>query len=350
MRPWQLIAADLFEYAGKRYLISVDYYSDYFEVDQLTSTSTTSIVNRFRAQFSRHGIPEILFTDNGPQFTSEEFQNFRQKWGFEHRTSSPYYSQSNGKAESAVKIAKHIMTIAKDSGEDPYLMLLEQRNMPTAIVGYSPVQRIFGRRTRTALPTIQSALNPEAIDQKLLSKQLQERRDVQKSYYDRGARQLPELREGDKVWVQCVPEKPKIWGSGVVKKCCGNNSYEVLVDGVIKRRNRRQIKKAHEPEVDGATSAGRTRSGKAFRKEKDVGLLSQLETRTGATKWTNNTRVINNRSSANDNYSSGHGTGVKVTESVVLVEHLFKQDCLSKQAKLTNDMPQQPNHSQANQK
>ena len=42
-RPRQTIAVDIFEHAGKYYRVLVDYYTDYFELDQLTSTTTSSI-------------------------------------------------------------------------------------------------------------------------------------------------------------------------------------------------------------------------------------------------------------------------------------------------------------------
>lgn len=48
---------------------------------------------------SRHGIPELIFSDNGPQYSSCEFREFRKKWNTLHVTSSPHYPRSNGFAE-----------------------------------------------------------------------------------------------------------------------------------------------------------------------------------------------------------------------------------------------------------
>jgi len=56
--------------------------------------------------FARYGIPEKVITDNGPQFRSQRYEDFAKQWEFDHVTTSPYHSQSNGKAEAAVKIAK----------------------------------------------------------------------------------------------------------------------------------------------------------------------------------------------------------------------------------------------------
>lgn len=48
-------------------------------------------------------------SDGGPQFVSQEFQDFAKKWGITHMTSSPMHQQANGKAESAVKIMKTLL-------------------------------------------------------------------------------------------------------------------------------------------------------------------------------------------------------------------------------------------------
>ena len=81
-----------------------------------------------KRQFARHGIPDELITDNGPQFESHEYSRFAREYGFTIVKSSPYYSRENGKAESAVKIAKNILK--KSRKEDPYLSLLAYRNTP----------------------------------------------------------------------------------------------------------------------------------------------------------------------------------------------------------------------------
>ncbi len=84
-----------------------------------------------KAHFSRHGIPDTVISDNGPQLDSREFNSFAREWEFEHVTSSLYHSQSNGKAESAVKIAKRLIKKAEKSGHDKYKAISDWRNTPT---------------------------------------------------------------------------------------------------------------------------------------------------------------------------------------------------------------------------
>ena len=65
---------------------------------------------------ARYGIPDEVVSDNGPQYDSEEFQAFDKSFGFKHTRTSPHHPQSNGKAESAVKQAKKILQMTRESG------------------------------------------------------------------------------------------------------------------------------------------------------------------------------------------------------------------------------------------
>ena len=72
-------------------------------------------VHKLKTMFARFGIPEILVTDNGPQFSSNEFQVFAKSWSVNHVTTSPRYSQSNGKAENAVRTVKRLFEKCKET-------------------------------------------------------------------------------------------------------------------------------------------------------------------------------------------------------------------------------------------
>ncbi|XP_056017382.1 uncharacterized protein K02A2.6-like [Ostrea edulis] len=106
--PWQVVATDLFQWDEKDYLIVVDYYSRYFEVTHLSTTTNKFIVKQMKSIFSRFGIPKKVVSDNGPQYNSSEFTNFASDYGFNHDTSSPKYPQSNGTAERTVQTIKRI--------------------------------------------------------------------------------------------------------------------------------------------------------------------------------------------------------------------------------------------------
>ena len=67
---WQKVGADLLTHNGKDYLITVDYYSNCWEIDRLYDTLSKFVINRMKAPFARYGTPEQLVTDNGLQFSS----------------------------------------------------------------------------------------------------------------------------------------------------------------------------------------------------------------------------------------------------------------------------------------
>ena len=106
VRPWQMFATDLFVWNNTNYVLVVDFYSNYFEIAQLASTKSSTVIQHIKSIFARHGIPEIVISENGPQYSSEEFHQFSTTWGFVHKTSSPTYPQSNSFAERNVQTVK----------------------------------------------------------------------------------------------------------------------------------------------------------------------------------------------------------------------------------------------------
>ena len=165
-RPWSKVSADIFQLAGSNYLGMVDHYSDFFELDSLRNTTASTVIRAMKRNFARHGIPDECITDNGPQFDSHEYSSFAREYGFTMIKSSPYYSRANGKAESAVKIAKNILK--KSRHEDPYLALLAYRNTPQQGYSYSPAQRLMSRRLNDIIPTAPSRLVPQAASASLV--------------------------------------------------------------------------------------------------------------------------------------------------------------------------------------
>mgnify|MGYP000329688368 CR=1 FL=1 len=140
----------------------VDYWSNFFEVAEIHRNTAQTVITQLKVQFARHGIPEVLISDNGPEFDNQEFKNFSTDWQFEHRTSSPRYPQANGKVENAVKTCKGPLLKAKEDKRDPLLAILPCRNTPSEGFSASPVQRLMGRRTRTLLPTAENLLQPNS--------------------------------------------------------------------------------------------------------------------------------------------------------------------------------------------
>ena len=100
-RPFQQIAIDIASYAGRQFLIVVDCKTDWPVIIYLgKDTKTPCIIATLRDQFCHTAVPNILWSEGGPQFTSSKLAVFLNTWRISHKFSSPHYPQSNGKAEA----------------------------------------------------------------------------------------------------------------------------------------------------------------------------------------------------------------------------------------------------------
>ena len=88
MQPFQEAAADLCSHAGRSYLVWVDCYSNWPIIAPMdTNTTATHLTAVCNEIFSQTAVPDILWTDGGPQFTSRAFQDYLQEWGVIHKKS-----------------------------------------------------------------------------------------------------------------------------------------------------------------------------------------------------------------------------------------------------------------------
>ena len=191
-------------------------------------------MSALKSVFTRHGVPEVVTSDNGTQFTSQEFQKFVKDWSFIQETSSPHFPPANGKAENGVKIAKAILR-----QEDPLLAILAYRATPIVELGASPAELAFGRKLRTTLPCLVRNLDPSPVDPQTLRKRDAVAKQKQKQYYDRrhGARPLSELSPGQPVLLK----GEKSWDvPGEVVEKRATRSYVVQTDKEL-RRNRQHL-------------------------------------------------------------------------------------------------------------
>ena len=153
------------------------------KVARMNTVTTRSVLRELLPMFARFGLPDVLVTDNGPQFASAEFAVFVKQKGITHVTSSPHYAQSNGKSENAVKtLSKLLFAKAKQSGESEYMALLDWRNTPSEGMSTSPAQRLMGRRCKTLLPTAGTLLKPR-YDTDVDTRALAGRKRRQSFYY-----------------------------------------------------------------------------------------------------------------------------------------------------------------------
>ncbi|UYV68198.1 K02A2.6-like [Cordylochernes scorpioides] len=229
--PWEIVAADIFSIKGKNYLLITDNYSGFIDFKEMKTMNSAETIESLKKWFSVHGIPRLLETDNGPNFTSRDFKDSQKKGLFDHQTSSPLYPKSNGLADRAVQTAKNLIRKCLDSGQEVELALLNFYNTPRDGLP-SPAQCLFSRRTRTLLPTSTHQLEPEI--QKGHTQNLRNKREKQKTHHDKTAKTTRSFKEGEKIMLK---QHHREWIPARVTQEVAPRSYKVQTPTGEYRRN-----------------------------------------------------------------------------------------------------------------
>ena len=247
---WSHIACDICHYNGYDYLVTVDLLSRYLEIQRLTRLTSSTVVERLKTLFARHGIPDIVTSDGGTQFTSHVFQSLSTEYGFQHRVTDPHTPSSNGAAERAVRTAKWILR-----QRDPHLALLNYRATPVEATGQSPARLLFGREIQTRLP------RPRVIEGQDSTLEAARRRDGERKQRSQesfnkhhGARDLPPLRPGDVVRVRTRID-PDWRERATVRDRVSRRSYVVSNEQHVVRRNRGALRLSPGTELPGASDS-----------------------------------------------------------------------------------------------
>ena len=250
-RPWQHIGVDICGPlpSGENLLVAVDYYSRWFEVGILYSTSANKIVRCLDHWFTSHGLPELIVTDNGVQFTSLEFRDFVRENGICHRKVTPYSPQANGEVErqnrSIMKAIKTIRAEGKDWKKELNTFLKAYRCTPHTVTNFSPAELMYGRKIRTKLPEF--CTDYTGCDEQVRLRD-QKYKQKGKEYYDKKFYvKEGQVNEGDLVVLQqkrenklstnfsCEPYR-------VIEKK-GNSVQVENTEGIQRRRNVVHMKK-----------------------------------------------------------------------------------------------------------
>ena len=245
-RPWQKLGTDLFQYGNNQFLIIVDYFSLWPEVFKLSPATSQNVIIACKDSFARHGIPEVVISDNGSQYTARSFKRFSKEWQFVHKTSSPYHPQSNGLAEATVKTIKRLLKKCSQTKQDVLKGLLILRNTPLA-GGKSPSELLNGRQLRDNLPTVPSPTEIRSQNYTKRTQEMTQQRLQQKQYHDRTAsisNNSNKFSTGQLVAIQDANTKE--WRQrGRITKVVAPRSFELKLvnNGRIVRRNQRFLRK-----------------------------------------------------------------------------------------------------------
>lgn len=223
--PWSRLHVDLAgPCQGQSFLIVVDSFSKWVEVVLMHSTTADAVIRALRRIFSTHGLPDILVSDNGPQFTATPFETFLATQGIRHCLIAPFHPASNGCAERAVRSAKEaLQRLGHGSWQervDNYLFA--QHTTPCQLTNKTPAELLMGRRLRTALDRI----HPQHYPSKPID----------------SVSRRPPFRLQDPVYARNYGGQP-LWLPGIIAGIAGPRSYRVdMGQGREWRRHQDQLR------------------------------------------------------------------------------------------------------------
>ena len=248
-RPFQELAVDFAYVNGQNFLIMVDCCTDWPSIHLMRSNTTSyAVISALRDYFARTAVPDVLWSDGGPQFVSHKFETFLREWGVQHKVSSPAYPQSNGKAEATVKSMKKLIrrsSTQRRLDEDKLARaLLQYRNTPSVKDKLSPAQKLYGHPVQDTLPVHYTAF---ANEWQTKMKEAETRKSMSlektKRAYDRHAAPLPDIAIGSHVAIQNKDTK-RFDIYGIVIAIENYRKYVVkTASGRLLVRNRKFIRK-----------------------------------------------------------------------------------------------------------
>ena len=129
---------------------------------------------------------EVIKSDNGPPFSSQEFETYMNKMGIKHQRITPLWPQANSEAENFMKPLTKTVRAAriedKDWKKELYKFLLNYRATPHTTTGFSPSELLFNRQIKVKLPQV-VAVPDQNKDQILRQKDDQAKKKM-KQYAD----------------------------------------------------------------------------------------------------------------------------------------------------------------------
>ena len=244
---FQAIHMDIGHVAGRYYLFSIDQFSNYPHIHECGKTATTQqVIDATIGLITHFSIPEVIYSDGGPQFLENgKFDDFCKTWGIRHVSSCPYMPRSNGIAEECVKEMKKIVRANISSSgildKSSALAGLQMfRNTPRSPTDLSPAQILFGHSIRDSLPYRRNQLVPE--QRYAVEKRLKEHRQHQDQCQTGPKRELPLLHPGQAIRVQ-DPRSRKWTKTGFVLGFGQNErEYKIKINGILYRQNRKFLK------------------------------------------------------------------------------------------------------------
>jgi hypothetical protein len=155
-------------------LKTIDYFTKWTEVVPRKHSQDEQVISFLETNiFSRFGIPLEIITDNSSAFIFAKMTQFLAKLGVKHFTSSTYYPQGNGQAESTnnnlVRIIKRLIEDKPHQWHTLLTYALWENHTTTKVsTGWTPFQLVYGQEsifpTELELSSLQLMLQIEELN------------------------------------------------------------------------------------------------------------------------------------------------------------------------------------------
>jgi hypothetical protein len=214
--PFHRVHIDYLSIGQRVYLVVVDAYSKWLECVYMNNgTTTQELIKQLKKIFATFGLPYTLVSDNDAKINCHEFIKFCSSNNINYITSPVYHPNSNGMAESSVKICKKMLKCILRENLKPDVIhekllgyIFEYRNTMQCTTGETPATLMFGRKLRTRLDLILPAVKQNNSE-------------------------LPPHRRnfeiGDVVLARWYSARKETWEQGIVKSKIGNKMFKVYM-------------------------------------------------------------------------------------------------------------------------
>ena len=224
--PWERVHIDYGEWNNHHFFILVDAFSKWPEVKLVSTTTSRKTITILSDVFAMFGFPQMLVSDNAPQFVSAEFEDFLRQNHITHRTSPPYHPSTNGIAENMVKnvkchLKKHHVQAVANVHQELSDFLRMYRNVPHSTTNQAPAHLVLAQAPRTHLAMILPNV-ANRVKQQLGSNPTQIK--------------VRKFACGDCVMVRDFrPTSNLKWQKGTIIEVIGELTYKVDCDGHLRQ-------------------------------------------------------------------------------------------------------------------
>ena len=164
--PIEIISMDLVgpfipSNRNNRYILTIICHcTGYAEAIPIMDKTSNSVLEALADQFiSRHGVPEVILTDNGTEFTAKDFERYLEILGIKHKRSTPGHPAGNGRIERFNRTLKEMINKLVNNVVDRWESVLSSamlayRSALSDTTGFTPFYLMYGRNVKLPFATL----------------------------------------------------------------------------------------------------------------------------------------------------------------------------------------------------